>query len=76
MFLDMETVLFGMGCFWGVERVFWQIEGVISTQVGYSSEYTANPRYEQGIQHLCMLLLLLLPHPHVPHQYNSYGMMG
>lgn len=43
----MEMVMFGMGCFWGAERKFWQIEGVYSTAVGYAGGYTPNPTYEE-----------------------------
>ncbi|MBW8303620.1 MAG: peptide-methionine (S)-S-oxide reductase MsrA [Brevundimonas sp.] len=42
-----ETALFGMGCFWGVERVFWQLPGVWVTAAGYSGGYTPNPTYEE-----------------------------
>lgn len=42
-----QEVLLGMGCFWGAERLFWQLEGVISTSVGYSGGYTPNPTYEE-----------------------------
>ncbi|MDC0611277.1 peptide-methionine (S)-S-oxide reductase MsrA [Vibrio sp.] len=42
-----QKILFGMGCFWGAERLFWQKEGVISTSVGYSGGYTPNPTYEE-----------------------------
>ncbi len=42
-----ELALFGMGCFWGAERVFWQAPGVISTSVGYAGGYTPNPSYEE-----------------------------
>ncbi|HHX82847.1 MAG TPA: peptide-methionine (S)-S-oxide reductase MsrA [Pseudomonadaceae bacterium] len=41
-----EVVLFGMGCFWGAERLFWQQPGVWTTAVGYSGGYTAHPSYE------------------------------
>ncbi|XP_062406595.1 mitochondrial peptide methionine sulfoxide reductase isoform X1 [Sardina pilchardus] len=41
----MQMVMFGMGCFWGAERRFWQQKGVYSTQVGYSGGYTANASY-------------------------------
>ncbi|MBV1867981.1 MAG: peptide-methionine (S)-S-oxide reductase MsrA [Marinosulfonomonas sp.] len=43
----MEQVMFGMGCFWGVERIFWQLEGVWMTRVGYAAGHTANPTYEE-----------------------------
>ncbi|MEN7342488.1 MAG: peptide-methionine (S)-S-oxide reductase MsrA [Pseudomonadota bacterium] len=44
---NYETVLLGLGCFWGAERVFWQLDGVYSTSVGYAGGYTANPSYEE-----------------------------
>ncbi|XP_068195645.1 peptide methionine sulfoxide reductase MsrA isoform X1 [Antennarius striatus] len=43
----METIMFGMGCFWGVERLFWRLPGVFSTQVGYAGGFTLNPTYEE-----------------------------
>ena len=43
----MEMALFGMGCFWGAERVFWQAPGVYTTAVGYAAGYTPNPTYEE-----------------------------
>lgn len=43
----MATALFGLGCFWGAERRFWQLEGVYSTAVGYAGGYTPNPTYEE-----------------------------
>ncbi len=42
-----ETAVFGMGCFWGAERKFWQTPGVYSTAVGYAGGYTPNPTYEE-----------------------------
>ncbi len=43
----MELALFGMGCFWGAERKFWQLEGVYSTAVGYAAGSTPNPTYQE-----------------------------
>ncbi len=43
----IETAIFGMGCFWGAERLFWKLDGVYSTAVGYSAGYTPNPTYEE-----------------------------
>ena len=43
----LEQVAFGAGCFWGAERLFWQIEGVYTTAVGYAGGYTPNPTYEE-----------------------------
>ena len=42
-----QQILFGMGCFWGAERLFWQLEGVVSTSVGYAGGYTQNPTYDE-----------------------------
>jgi len=42
-----RTALFGLGCFWGAERKFWQAEGVVSTAVGYAGGFTRNPTYEE-----------------------------
>jgi peptide-methionine (S)-S-oxide reductase len=42
-----HEVLFGMGCFWGAERKFWNLPGVVSTAVGYAGGTTAEPSYEQ-----------------------------
>ena len=42
-----ELAMFGMGCFWGAEKLFWQLPGVISTQVGYAAGHTPNPTYRE-----------------------------
>jgi peptide-methionine (S)-S-oxide reductase len=44
---NVEFAIFGLGCFWGAERRFWQREGVYSTAVGYAGGYTPNPTYEE-----------------------------
>ena len=44
---NMQFALFGMGCFWGAEKKFWQIGGVYSTAVGSAAGYTANPTYDE-----------------------------
>ncbi|MBL4743272.1 MAG: peptide-methionine (S)-S-oxide reductase MsrA [Cycloclasticus sp.] len=41
------TAVFGLGCFWGAERKFWQLDGVYSTAVGYAAGFTPNPTYEE-----------------------------
>tara|TARA_B100001029_G_C15042125_1_gene444417 strand:- start:443 stop:1084 length:642 start_codon:yes stop_codon:yes gene_type:complete len=43
----LEEAIFGMGCFWGVERRFWELEGVYTTAVGYSGGFTKNPTYKE-----------------------------
>src|SRR5262249_43305527 len=43
----MELAMFGMGCFWGAERKFWEAKGVYSTAVGYAAGFTPNPTYEE-----------------------------
>ncbi len=43
----MQMAMFGLGCFWGAERVFWQQPGVYSTAVGYAGGYTPNPTYRE-----------------------------
>ena len=42
-----QMAMFGMGCFWGVERIFWKLEGVVTTAVGYSAGFTPNPSYRE-----------------------------
>lgn len=44
---EMELGLFGMGCFWGAERLYWQAEGVLTTAVGYAGGLTPNPSYQE-----------------------------
>jgi peptide-methionine (S)-S-oxide reductase len=43
----LETIVVGMGCFWGAERLFWQAPGVFTTAVGYAGGFTENPTYEE-----------------------------
>jgi peptide-methionine (S)-S-oxide reductase len=43
----IETLVVGMGCFWGAERLFWRLDGVHTTAVGYAGGYTPNPTYEE-----------------------------
>ena len=44
---NVDFAIFGLGCFWGAERKFWEREGVISTVAGYAGGYTPNPTYEE-----------------------------
>jgi len=44
---DFEIIIFGMGCFWGAEKLFWQLDGVYHTSVGYAGGYTKNPTYNE-----------------------------
>jgi peptide-methionine (S)-S-oxide reductase len=43
----LERAVFGMGCFWGAERVFWQADGMFTTAAGYAGGFTPNPSYEE-----------------------------
>ena len=43
----VETAIFGMGCFWGAERIFWEAPGVYTTAAGYAGGFTPNPTYEE-----------------------------
>ena len=43
----LQQALFGLGCFWGAEKRFWALEGVVTTAVGYSGGYTPNPTYKE-----------------------------
>ena len=42
-----ESIVFGMGCFWGAEKRFWQLDGVYTTAVGYAGGFTPNPTYQE-----------------------------
>lgn len=44
---NCELALFGMGCFWGIERLFWRLDGIYTTAVGYASGLTPNPTYQE-----------------------------
>ncbi len=44
---NLQQVIFGLGCFWGAERKFWQLQGVFTTAAGYSAGYTPNPNYQE-----------------------------
>ncbi|MFD1216512.1 MULTISPECIES: peptide-methionine (S)-S-oxide reductase MsrA [Microbulbifer] len=61
----MEQAVFGMGCFWGAERLFWEIEGVYSTAAGYSGGHTPNPDYREvcsgGTGHAEVVLVVFDP---------------
>lgn len=43
-----QTIIFAMGCFWGAERMFWKLPGVLTTAVGYAGGYTPNPTYSEA----------------------------
>ena len=62
---SLETIQFGMGCFWGAERRFWQIDGVFSTAAGYAGGITQNPSYEEvcsgGTGHTEVVLVVYDP---------------
>ena len=44
---NFEIIILGMGCFWGAEKIFWQLDGVYHTSVGYAGGYTKNPTYDE-----------------------------
>ncbi len=62
---DTEQAVFGMGCFWGAERLFWQAPGIYTTAVGYAGGHTANPTYEETCSgrtgHAEVVLAVFLP---------------
>jgi peptide-methionine (S)-S-oxide reductase len=62
----LARALFGMGCFWGAERKFWQLEGVYTTAVGYAAGHTPNPTYREvcsGLTgHAEVVLVVFDPH--------------
>lgn len=43
----LQEIVFGLGCFWGAERMFWKLDGVFTTEVGYAGGFTPNPTYEE-----------------------------
>jgi peptide-methionine (S)-S-oxide reductase len=43
----LQQIIFGMGCFWGAERKFWQLDGIYTTAVGYTAGFTPNPTYQE-----------------------------
>ncbi|WP_428821115.1 peptide-methionine (S)-S-oxide reductase MsrA [Microbulbifer sp. MCCC 1A16149] len=61
----MQQAVFGMGCFWGAERLFWEIEGVYVTAVGYAGGHTPNPNYQEvcsgGTGHAEVVLVVFDP---------------
>jgi peptide-methionine (S)-S-oxide reductase len=66
---DVGFAIFGLGCFWGAERKFWQRDGVVSTVVGYAGGYTPNPTYEE----VCSGLLKMFWELHNPTQGMRQG---
>ncbi|EIC21327.1 peptide-methionine (S)-S-oxide reductase MsrA [Thiorhodovibrio frisius] len=65
----MRQVLFGMGCFWGAEQRFWQLDGVHTTAVGYAGGLTPNPTYEEvctGLTGHTEVVLVVFDPAHLP----------
>jgi peptide-methionine (S)-S-oxide reductase len=64
-FAGLERAVFAMGCFWGAERKFWQLDGVHSTAVGYAGGHTPNPTYDEvcsgGTGHTEVVLVVFAP---------------
>jgi peptide-methionine (S)-S-oxide reductase len=62
---NLRQALFGLGCFWGAERRFWQMDGVVTTAVGYAGGITPNPTYEEvcsgGTGHTEVVLVVFDP---------------
>lgn len=63
---DSEQIVLGLGCFWGAERCFWQLDGVYTTAVGYAGGYTPNPTYQEVCTgqtgHNEVVLVVFFPH--------------
>jgi peptide-methionine (S)-S-oxide reductase len=67
---DTRTAMFGLGCFWGAERCFWELPGVYSTAVGYAAGYTPNPTYEEvctGLTGHNEVVLVVFNPSHIPY---------
>jgi peptide-methionine (S)-S-oxide reductase len=67
----MQQAVFGMGCFWGAERLFWQLPGVYSTAVGYAGGETKNPTYEEvcsGLTNHAEVVLVVFDPKRIPYE--------